>query len=457
MAKYWISNLLLGIGDIVSLNIAFLLAYLVGLNVNILEKPFALSFYSNILIFLNMLTILLFFIFNLYKQKRNLFDTDEFVNIVKALIFSFFIIISTTYIHKTTLEYSRFIFILMYAFTLILVTFLRIYTRRIIALLRAKGYNRKKVIIIGTNVNAKKVFFKIKKHKEWGYDFLGFVGNTKLSEGKVIGKLKDKIDVIKTKKPDVVFITLKSIKNNDLMSLIMKYPKIEFKVVPPIIEALIKIPDYDELKDMPLIVIPPSNNKFYLVLKRLLDVVVSMILIISLFPLYLIILILLLISGKPIFIQKRVGLNGKEFNLIKFRTMKINSEKKLQEIESINQTKILFKSKDDPRITLIGKLLRRTCIDELPQVFNVLTGDMSLVGPRPHLRSEIEHFEDWQKLRLNVKPGLTGLWQITGRHELDFNRSVALDLYYIKNMSFWLDIKILIKTIPSIIFSEGIW
>ena len=136
--------------------------------------------------------------------------------------------------------------------------------------------------------------------------------------------------------------------------------------------------------------------------------------------------------------------------MYKFRTMRFGKKPK-------NQAAYLYKVNRDPRVTLFGSLLRRTGLDELPQLFNVLKGEMSLVGPRPHLKEELHFFKDWRRRRFNIRPGLTGLWQISGRHALYSEKAAALDLYYINHMSFSLDLKILLKTIPAIIFSRGKW
>lgn len=152
--------------------------------------------------------------------------------------------------------------------------------------------------------------------------------------------------------------------------------------------------------------------------------------------------------------QKRIGKDKKPFILYKFRTMK--EKIKLENKEKI-KINALPKNLEYERITLIGKILRRTCLDEIPQLINVLKGEMSLVGPRPHLPEEIVLFKKWREARFDVKPGLTGLWQINGRHELDHDRAALLDIYYIQNMSLLYDIEIILKTIPAIIFSEGEW
>ena len=192
------------------------------------------------------------------------------------------------------------------------------------------------------------------------------------------------------------------------------------------------------------------SNTLYEVTKRIIDIVGSFIGLIVLSPLMLIVSILIKLEskGEVIFKQKRVGLNGREFYMYKFRSMVINAEELKAELESQNEMSgPMFKMKDDPRITKIGKFIRKTSIDELPQLINVIKGEMSLVGPRPSLPKEVAKFEEWMNERLLVKPGLTCYWQVSGRNNIDFEDWMKLDIKYVRERNFWLDIKLILKTI----------
>jgi len=204
---------------------------------------------------------------------------------------------------------------------------------------------------------------------------------------------------------------------------------------------------------------PPTMGGWEYRLKRGLDVLGASLGIILLFPLFVGIAIAIYLSspGNPFFRQKRVGLHGKPFYMWKFRTMVPNADKLQASLENHNQTNgVLFKIKEDPRIIPIGKFLRRTSLDELPQLFNVVAGQMSLVGPRPLPLRDVEHFESWHHTRQTVLPGITGLWQISGRSNLeDFDDVARLDLYYIDNWSFNLDLEILVETFRILFFAKG--
>lgn len=183
--------------------------------------------------------------------------------------------------------------------------------------------------------------------------------------------------------------------------------------------------------------------------KRLIDIIGSLIGLILLSPILIVIGILIKLESKGpiIFAQKRVGLNGKEFEMYKLRSMVVNAEEIKEQLKEKNEMSgPMFKIKDDPRITKIGKFIRKTSIDELPQLINVLKGDMSLVGPRPSLINEVKEFESWMLKRLEVKPGLTCFWQVMGRNNIDFENWMKLDIRYVKERSLLLDIKLILKT-----------
>lgn len=188
----------------------------------------------------------------------------------------------------------------------------------------------------------------------------------------------------------------------------------------------------------------------YEVIKRLIDIVFSFIGVIVLSPLFIIIAIIIKFTSKgPVFFsQKRVGKNGKEFDMYKFRSMVVNAEELKEKLAAKNEMSgPMFKMKDDPRVTKVGKFIRKTSIDELPQLWNVLKGDMSLVGPRPSLPKEVAQFEDWMNKRLEVKPGLTCYWQVSGRNNIDFEDWMKLDVKYVEERNLWIDIKLIFKTV----------
>lgn len=193
--------------------------------------------------------------------------------------------------------------------------------------------------------------------------------------------------------------------------------------------------------------------------KRIIDIIGSVLGLIILFPFFVILFLLMKIEepkGPIFYSQIRIGLNGKKFKMYKIRSMIVNAEDLLDELLDKNEVEgAMFKIKEDPRVTRIGKFIRKTSIDELPQLWNVLKGDMSLVGPRPPIEREVLEYTEYDRQRLLIKPGCTGLWQVSGRNELSFDEMVELDLKYINQVGFWLDFKILIRTVKVIFCSTG--
>jgi lipopolysaccharide/colanic/teichoic acid biosynthesis glycosyltransferase len=195
-----------------------------------------------------------------------------------------------------------------------------------------------------------------------------------------------------------------------------------------------------------------------LLVKRGIDIILSAAALVVLSPFLLgIALVVRIVDGPPVlFRQVRVGLHGRLFQLVKFRSMVPDAEERLAELQAHNEIQgHAFKVTNDPRLTRTGRWLRRTSIDELPQFWNVLRGEMSLVGPRPPLPREVRDYDVWHRRRLSMKPGITGLWQVAARHEPEFDRWVAIDLDYIDRWSLWLDLKIILRTIPAVLAGEG--
>jgi exopolysaccharide biosynthesis polyprenyl glycosylphosphotransferase len=235
------------------------------------------------------------------------------------------------------------------------------------------------------------------------------------------------------------------------------------RVLPDLFNLTNTRPKVEELATAPMVTHHATITEGgALLAKRIFDFTVSFVFLIFVSPFLLVVaaLIKLTSRGPVFFVQKRVGLNKRIFDIYKFRTMVVNAESRMQEIEHLNEVSgPVFKIKNDPRLTPIGKFLRTASIDELPQLFNVLKGDMSLVGPRPWQLRDYELFtsacEDWQRRRFSVRPGVTCLWQVNGRNSVAFEKWMELDLQYIQKWSFWLDLKILAKTIPAVLRGSG--
>ncbi len=226
--------------------------------------------------------------------------------------------------------------------------------------------------------------------------------------------------------------------------------------MPPITRAPVSLA-LDKFHRRQQFVVPLGNRRAgYLTAKRLFDIGGATVLVVLLSPILLATFAVLAVTtkGRPLFFQERIGFCGRRFRMIKFRTMRLDADK-LQDAVVNEKDGPIFKNRRDPRVTRIGRFLRSSSIDEMPQLFNVLSGSMSLVGPRPPVAREVVRYEPWQRRRLAVQPGLTCLWQISGRSEIGFEQWVRMDLWYVRNQSFWTDLKLLARTPASVVSGRG--
>jgi exopolysaccharide biosynthesis polyprenyl glycosylphosphotransferase len=291
-------------------------------------------------------------------------------------------------------------------------------------------------------------------HPEIGFDLIGFVDDDPrkqyISQVPVLGQLKDIPELIRQHNIEEVFLAIPSLPHNKQMDLIVESDGtgVDFKIVSDIfgvITSQVKIGDIDEIPVIKLKQGRLSPTQAFV--KRVLDLIIALLIFIPALLIWPIIVFYIRFDskGRAIFKQERIGKDGNPFILYKFRTMYVETPKFQEAPEQPN----------DPRITKVGRFLRKYSLDELPQLINVLKGDMSMVGPRPEMPFIVSKYEDWQCRRLSVKPGITGLWQIVGRKKLPLYQNLEYDFYYIKNQSLLLDLIILWKTIPAVVFGKG--
>ncbi len=334
---------------------------------------------------------------------------------------------------------------------------------------REKGKNRKKILVIGTGNRAKNFIETVEKNLGWGLDIIGLISGDKSKVGmdfyghKVI-ESNEEIEKILHQIPVDEVIICVSTKRFDHIKNILECCEregVQVRLNSDFFGKIAKRVKIDHIYGLPIIsFISTPDNEWALYIKRLIDILFSGLLLIILSPLFFIIAILIKItSNGPIFYEWNViGLNKKPFKSWKYRTMIPNADQMKSDLQAYNIMKgPVFKVKNDLRVTKIGRFLRKYSLDELPQLWSVLKGDMSLVGPRPAGLHELEKYESWHRRKLSIKPGITCLWQISGRNEIiDFDEWVRLDFEYIENWSLPLDLKILLKTIPAVLRGTGV-
>ncbi|MDP1678344.1 MAG: exopolysaccharide biosynthesis polyprenyl glycosylphosphotransferase [Bacteroidota bacterium] len=332
------------------------------------------------------------------------------------------------------------------------------------------GYGVHNSLIVGVDKDAEKLFYRFSTFPELGYKTKGFIVKEKGLDPTDLPQYtqEDITHVVATKNIDRIFIpsTEFSLNGYSYLKSISHKSNVKLKIISPHAEDLLKISRIYDIAGITISAPIRSRVKILKsISKRTFDIIASSIIILLLSPIFLITIVAnYLESGRPIFFMQRRGAmkGGYEFDFIKFRSMVTNAEQIKQELMDKNESDgALFKMKNDPRVTRVGKIIRKLSIDELPQLFNVLKGDMSLVGPRPlplkdfERATESDEFWDAIKERGSVKPGMTGLWQISGRSEIKFRDMILLDLYYVENQSLLFDLEILFETIPVVAFGRG--
>jgi len=358
-----------------------------------------------------------------------------------------------------------FIFLLILGFLFILLEKIILFSG--MHYFRKKGYNYRSLLIVGTGKRASLFIEKINNHPEWGFRILGVIddepgrGIKSVNSVKVIGTLKDLLNIFHNYVVDEVIFVVPRLRLNYIEEAIhtCELEGIKATIAVDLFEAKIAKSCATEIDGIPLVTFNTSVAKeWQLFVKRIIDIVVSGVSIIVLSPLLFIVAVMVKLSSKgPIlFRQERLGLNGRPFTLYKFRTMYENAQEQLANIDVVNDSDDpSFRQKKLKFVTPVGKLLRKFSVDELPQLFNVFWGHMSLIGPRPTVPEEVAQYKPWQRRRLSMRPGITCLWQVNGRNKLGFNQWMKLDLEYLDNWSLWLDFKILLKTIPIVFFGIG--
>lgn len=341
--------------------------------------------------------------------------------------------------------------------------------RGILKYIRRRGYDFREILIVGRNDRAAQLVKKIEESPELGLRILGFLDAPNGENGvkfspkyKLMGGLDDLEGILRDQVVDEVFIFLpiKSFYSEiEKVLRICEHVGVEVKIPTDLFSlglAKSTVSLYGDVSVIDLYTSPKMT--WQLIAKRLMDITTSAFMLGLLSPLFVLVSIIIKATseGSVFFKQQRVGYNGRTFNCLKFRTMVENAEELQKDLLALNEMEgPVFKIKNDPRVTKVGGILRKTSIDELPQLINVLKGEMSLVGPRPPIPSEVNQYDLADRRRLSMRPGITCLWQVNGRNSVPFEKWMELDRQYIDQWSLWLDFKILAKTIPSIMRGSG--
>lgn len=433
-------------------------------------KPFdQVNFISYIAILPSLLVLLILSLsyFDAYRSPRKATIYFYIASIIKAMAITLGLLLVGIFFLK--IHYVSRLVICIYAGISVIgmigarMVLLRYFRRAV-----SGGQFLLKVLIIGSGERARTLSKTLKEKSEWGIDIVGYLDiepeliGKKVSGGKILGTIGDISAILKEQVIDEVIVAMPRtlLSDVDSIALACEEEGVKFRFMADIFNLSAARVSLTKLGGVPILTLEPvALDESKLLLKRIFDFVVSFLAMPFFLPVFgLIAIAIKLDDGGPVyFIQERVGLNKRRFPLYKFRTMHVNAEAMLKDIEHLNEAEgPNFKIANDPRITRIGQFLRRTSLDELPQLFNVLRGEMSLVGPRPMSIRDVELFDKGiQRKRFSVKPGITCIWQISGRNNLPFRKWLELDLEYIENWSLTSDLLILLKTIPVVLLGKG--
>lgn len=401
-----------------------------------------------------------------YKDFRTRLFVKELIIIIKASLLSIIVFGSIFFITKMQLTSRLYIGIFTITTVLILVIE-KLLMKVLLDRMHKYGFNQINLLVVGTGKRSQKFIREVKEHANWGLRIVGLIDDEHAMYGKevegyrVLGRIQDIPFIIHRKVIDRVIFVVPRLWLHRIDDVILSCERegISTSISMDLYDLKIAEMRQTNFSGFPLLEFETFHAKeWQLFLKRTIDIILSLIFLILLSPIFIItaIAIKLESKGSVFYSQTRSGLNGRKFTLFKFRSMIVGAEMKKKLIEKMNEMDgPVFKIKHDPRITKVGRFIRKFSIDELPQLLNVLKGDMSIVGPRPPLPVEVQMYELWQRRRLSLKPGLTCVWQVSGRNNINFDRWMEMDLDYIDNWSLSMDFRLLLKTFFVVLFGYG--
>jgi exopolysaccharide biosynthesis polyprenyl glycosylphosphotransferase len=416
--------------------------------------------------------LLVFAVRGVYRLPRWTSFLDEAFLIISSSLLGFSALIAVVFYYRP-LYFSRLIFLFAFLIVVGLLLAERLIRHGSVAWMHARGRWTDRVLVVGAGPAGERVMSALIGQRR--YDFIGFVEDTPVSPDFAVatqyavvrpdrlGATHDLPEVIRTHEIDEVIIALPTTAHDQLYWAIeqCRVKRVPFTLLPDLFELSLDRVEIRSLNGLPLISTQDAGlHGETPVSKRIFDLVVGGLgLLICAIPMGIIALLIRLDSpGSALYGQTRIGRGGRRFTCYKFRSMYVGAHQQRDQLlhsASYTGDRVAFKMKDDPRRTRMGSWLRRTSLDELPNLFNVLRGEMSLVGPRPHVPDEVEIYEPWHRQRLATTPGMTCLWQVNGRSDLSFDEQVRFDLYYAERWSLWLDVKIILRTIPAVLSRRG--
>ena len=404
--------------------------------------------------------VLVLTLMSVYDSRRNLYAADELTHLTLGSLLATVSLAGLLYLSYRDISRFLFLFFALQAYGYTLAWRLLVRSR-----VFANGReNVRRVLIVGAGKVGEELHAEITQHPHLGLQVVGFMDDDaqkRAANGLVLGKLAQTREVVQSRGVDDVVIALPPRAYSEVNHLVAELHDLPVKIwiIPDYFHLALHKAQISEFAGIPMLDLrAPALNEYQRLVKRVFDLVVGSVLVVLLSPLMLVIAIAIKRDspGPVIYNSRRVGENGRLFWMHKFRSMVQDADKQLEMVARYGPNgEVLHKSPDDPRITRVGRFIRKTSLDELPQLFNVLKGEMSLVGPRPELPSLVKNYQPWQRKRFVVPQGITGWWQINGRSDKPMHLHTEDDIYYIQNYSLFLDVYILLKTIWVVLRGDG--
>ncbi|HMT20634.1 MAG TPA: sugar transferase [Promineifilum sp.] len=459
--------------DLLLINLAFLTAYVVRYVWQWFRPVLFYDPYRDYLGQQLVLTILLTLTFRymgVWRRRRGESWLDESMRIATATAAGITLMMAVTFFLQPS-PFSRLLIFWALLFIVLFISAARLMRRLILSLLYRRGIGVDRALVVGAGETGRSVIRTLLARPDLGFAIIGYLDDTH-GEGNGIGRIPrlggfDELDRhLRAAAPiHTVFIALPGAMHTELLNLLQvcRRNEVRAQVVPDLLQLSLNRVEFTNMAGVPLLGVRDMDafghisgpGRFF---KRVLDLaIITLLALPTLIVMTLISIAIKLDSPGPIFYTSpRVGREGRHFNMYKFRSMVTNADEQKEALRELNEADgPLFKIRQDPRLTRSGRFIRRLSLDELPQLYNVLTGEMSLVGPRPPLPEEVEHYRPWHRQRLAVVGGMTGLWQVSGRSDLSFDELCLLDIYYIENWTLGLDVRILLQTIPHLLSGKG--
>ena len=424
-----------------------------------------LSDYWPFLIFTLLLWVAAAWFFRVYESFRTRSVWPEFARIAKALLATSLAHIAAIFFLRVHDDVSRLFFGTYFALAFAFLAGNRLVLRRVARSARRSGHNLRVFAVVGSGDLAHDVVHTVENHPEWGLQFAGYIldaqsaGNPKAEF--VLGSVSQLGQILDDNVIDEVIFAVprERLAHIEGAFRLCQEQGASARVCLDLFDVAGSQVALGQMDGLPMLAFTRApTDEVALLFKRAFDVISSVVAVLMLSPVFLATAIAVkLDSPGPVFFrQTRVGKNGRPFKMLKFRSMHVDAEARLESLRGLNEVSgPVFKMKHDPRITRVGCFIRRTSLDELPQFLNVLSGEMSIVGPRPPVPSEVRQYQRWQRRRLSVKPGITCTWQVSGRSNVSFDQWMKLDLEYIDTWSLWQDIQICFRTVPAVLLSRG--